>query len=82
MHELSLAEEIARLIEDAARRDGFVRARTVFIEIGRDSCVEPDALAFCFESVARGGVAEGARLEIARTPGDEMRVKELDVEDA
>lgn len=82
MHELSLAEETVRIVEDAARRDGFARVRTVFVEIGRDSCVMPEALAFCFESAAKGGVAEGARLEIARPPGDGMRVTELDVVDA
>ena len=31
--------------------------------------VEPDALAFCFDAVTRGSVAEGARLEISRTAG-------------
>ncbi|MDP2808991.1 MAG: hydrogenase maturation nickel metallochaperone HypA [Rhodocyclaceae bacterium] len=81
MHEISLAEEIVQTIEEAARREGFGRVRTVFLEIGRLSCVEPDALAFCFESVALGSVAEGARLEIAELPGDEMRVKELEVEE-
>ena len=31
--------------------------------------VEAEALRFCFDAVARGGVAEGARLEIVTTPG-------------
>lgn len=82
MHELSLAEEAVRIVEDAARREGSVRVRAVFVEIGCDSCTMPEALAFCFESAAKGGIAEGARLEITRMPGDGMRVTELDVEDA
>jgi hydrogenase nickel incorporation protein HypA/HybF len=69
MHEMSLAEGVLQLIEDAARRDGFTRVATVWIEIGRLSGVEPDALAFCFDAVARGSLAEGARLEIVTVPG-------------
>lgn len=80
MHEMSLAEETVRIIEDVARRDGFVRVRAVFVEIGCDAFVMPDALAFCFESAAKGGIAEGARLEIAKASGDAMRIRELEVE--
>lgn len=69
MHELSLAESILETIEDAARRDGFARVSTVWLEIGQLSCVEPEALAFCFDAVTRDSIAAGARLEIIATPG-------------
>ena len=113
MHELSLAAEVMRIIEDAALRDGFRRVRTVRLEIGALSSVEPEAMSFCFDSVAMQSVAEGAKLEIVSTRGvawcascaetvaigavgeacprcggyrlqvtggDQMRVKELEVE--
>ena len=44
-------------------------SHTVWLELGALAHVEPDALAFCFDAVTRGSVAEGARLEIARTAG-------------
>ncbi|MDO8931208.1 MAG: hydrogenase maturation nickel metallochaperone HypA [Rhodocyclaceae bacterium] len=69
MHEMSLAEGVLDLIEDAARREGFDKVRTVFLEIGRLSSVEPEAMAFCFDAVAHGSRAEGARLEIIIVPG-------------
>lgn len=69
MHEMSLAEGIVQLIEDAARRDGFATVRSVIVEIGRLSSVEPEALAFCFESATLGSIAEGAKLEIVDMPG-------------
>lgn len=69
MHEMSLAEGILDLIEDAARREGFGRVRTVFLEIGRLSSVEPEAMAFCFDAVIRGTLADGAKLEISAVPG-------------
>jgi hydrogenase nickel incorporation protein HypA/HybF len=41
----------------------------VRLELGALSHVECEALAFCFDAVTRGGVAAGARLDIAVTPG-------------
>ncbi|MDO9143922.1 hydrogenase maturation nickel metallochaperone HypA [Rhodoferax sp.] len=69
MHEMSLAEGVLQLIEDAARRDQFNKVSAVWLEIGQLSGVEPEALAFCFDAVTRGTVADGARLEIITLPG-------------
>lgn len=68
MHELSLCEGILELLEQRAASDGFSRVLTVRLEIGALSCVEPEAMEFCFEVVCRGTLAEGARLEMIRTP--------------
>ena len=69
MHEVALAEGVLRIVQDAARANAAVRVRTVWLELGALAHVEPDALAFCFDAVTRGSVAEGAKLEIARTAG-------------
>ena len=69
MHEMSLAEGVLQLLEDAARREKFSRVGTVWLEIGQLSGVEPEAMAFCFDAVARGSLAEGACLEIIQVPG-------------
>jgi hydrogenase nickel incorporation protein HypA/HybF len=69
MHEMSLAEGIIQLIEDAARDQGFAQVRAVWLEIGRLSSVEPEALRFSFDVVTRGTLADGARLEIVDVPG-------------
>ena len=69
MHEMSLAEGVLRILEEAARREGFRRVRVVWVEIGQLSSVEPEAMRFCFEVAARQGIADGARLEIVETPG-------------
>jgi hydrogenase nickel incorporation protein HypA/HybF len=69
MHEMSLAEGVLQLIEDAARKDRFNKVTAVWLEIGQLSSVEPEAMAFCFDAVTRGTVAEGARLEIIALPG-------------
>jgi hydrogenase nickel incorporation protein HypA/HybF len=69
MHEMSLAEGVVQIIEDAARDQGFSKVKTVFLEIGWLSSVEPDAMAFCFDAVSRGTIAEGAKLEVIDVPG-------------
>ncbi len=69
MHEMSLAESALQIIEDAARQQGFKRVKKVWLEIGKLSCVEQDAMRFCFDAVIRDSIADGANLEIVETPG-------------
>lgn len=69
MHEMALAESVLSIMEDAAAKQGFSRVKTLWLEIGRLSGVEPDALRFCLDVVTRGSLAEGARLELLETPG-------------
>ncbi|WP_296532779.1 hydrogenase maturation nickel metallochaperone HypA [Rhodoferax sp.] len=66
---MSLVEGVLQLIEEAARKDHFAKVSTVWLEIGQLSGVEPQALAFCFDAVTRGSLAQGARLEIIAVPG-------------
>ncbi len=69
MHEMSLAEGVLQLIEDAAREQHFARVTMVCLEIGALSSVERESLAFCFDAVTRSSIAEGACLEILEVPG-------------
>ena len=69
MHEMSLAEGVLQIIEDAAHAQNFSRVRTVWLEIGRLAGVEVEAMRFCFDAVVRDSVAQGAKLEIIETPG-------------
>lgn len=69
MHEMSLAEGVLGAIEEAARAQRFTMVKTVRLEIGRLAAVELDALRFAFDIVKRGGIADGARLDIVELPG-------------
>ena len=69
MHEMSLAEGILQIVEDAAGNQGFRRVTEVRLEIGALSGVEPEALTFCLDVVLRGSVADSARVELERLPG-------------
>lgn len=69
MHEMSLAESMIEQIELTAAREAASRVRRVVLEIGRLAAVDPEAMRFCFDAVARGGIADGAALEIVELPG-------------
>ena len=69
MHEMSLAESMLQLIEDAAHQQGFTRVKTVWLEIGQLACVEKEAMRFCFDAVMRDSIAQHAKLEIIETAG-------------
>ena len=69
MHEMALAEGVLQILEDQARAQDFSRVKTVWLDIGELSHVDPEAIRFCFEAVVKGTIAADATLEIHRTPG-------------
>jgi len=69
MHELSICEGMVQLLEEQAEVQGFAHVQALWLEIGRLSCIEIEALRFSFESVARDSIAEGALLHIEQVPG-------------
>lgn len=69
MHEMSIAESIAQIAEEAIQHEGNARVRRVFVEIGQLSAVEVEALLFCWDAVTREGRIAGACLEILRPVG-------------
>lgn len=69
MHEMSLAEGIVQIVEDAARQHGGERVTSVRLEIGQLAGVELEALRFCFEAASRESLAAGATLVIDRPEG-------------
>ena len=69
MHEMALAASMRDIVEEVARQNGAQRVRVVRVEIGALACVEPAALRFCFDASMQGGLADGASLAIAVSPG-------------
>jgi hydrogenase nickel incorporation protein HypA/HybF len=69
VHEISLVESIVELIQNERRKQAFSRVRMIRISVGALGHAEPEALRFCFDAVATGTLAEGARLEIETISG-------------
>jgi len=69
MHEMSLAEGIRQIVEEAAEAEGCTRVRTVVLEIGELAVIEVESLRFCFDAVMENSLAAAAVLQIERVPG-------------
>ncbi len=69
MHEVALCHSLVDLVCDQQRQRGFKQVRRVIVEVGALGHVEPTALEFAFEMVARETPVESAVLEILEVPG-------------
>jgi hydrogenase nickel incorporation protein HypA/HybF len=69
LHELSLAESVLQIIENAAQDQEFSQVKTVWLEIGLLACVQQESLRFHFEVVTRNTVAHQAQLKIIEVSG-------------
>jgi hydrogenase nickel incorporation protein HypA/HybF len=66
---MALTESLVEIACEEARKQSASRVIRVRLAVGELSHAEPEALTFCFAAVAAGTLAEGAELEIERTPG-------------
>lgn len=69
MHEIALCRSVIETVREQAAIHSFDKVLVVRLEIGVLSHVEAEAMIFAFDVVARGTVAEGARLEVSQPPG-------------
>ena len=70
MHETALAQGVADILAEEARKAGARAVRKVRLTLGALSHVDADALAFSLDVATRGGPAEGAELRIDRPSGE------------
>ena len=69
MHELSLAAEILRLVQDAAAREHFQHVAMLRLEAGALAGVEVGALRFALDAIVPGTCLAGAQIDIEEPPG-------------
>ena len=68
MHEMAIAEGILDIALTYARENDAARITKIGLIVGEMAGVEVSSLAFCWESLAKGSVAEGAELAVERRP--------------
>jgi hydrogenase nickel incorporation protein HypA/HybF len=66
MHELGITRNIVAIVGEAAKGR---RVSRVTLEVGKLSGVMAEAIAFCFEVVAKGTELDGATLDICLIEG-------------
>lgn len=64
MHEISVMESTLELAVNCARQQGAEQIRQMTLRVGTLSGVVPEALAFAFDVVVQGTIAQQARLTI------------------
>ncbi|MBE9610004.1 hydrogenase maturation nickel metallochaperone HypA [Chitinilyticum piscinae] len=69
MHELSLAEHVIRIVEDAAHQAGAQRVTRVRLAVGALAHVEPETLQFCCTLAARQTALAETEFVVEQTPG-------------
>ncbi len=69
MHEVALAAALIDIVAEEAVAAKAHRVTRLVLEIGALSHVDAHALSFAVEAAARGGLAEGAELDIRETKG-------------
>lgn len=80
MHEMSVALEVGRLVEEQLTAHPG-RLLSVGVIVGDDSGFEPESLTFCLEAVLAHPPFGGARPVLNRVPGDALRLEYLEIDD-
>lgn len=70
MHEITLCQNAVEIMQQFGAQHHARRIVAVWIEVGAFSCVEPEALRFCFALACRETLAEGCELHL-ETPAAE-----------
>ncbi len=68
MHELSIAATIVEDVLGFAEKQGIARIVRVRLAIGELTCVQPEQLKFCYESVTTETALAGSELDIEAIP--------------
>ncbi|MCM2474431.1 hydrogenase maturation nickel metallochaperone HypA [Rhizobium sp. CG5] len=70
MHEMSLMESVVEIACETARANSASAIRSIRLDVGVLSHVNPEALSFCYDAIRRGTMAQDAALEINRIAGE------------
>jgi hydrogenase nickel incorporation protein HypA/HybF len=81
MHELSVALEICRMVEERLAPGETHQLRRVAVIVGDDAGLEPANLSFCLDALLSNPPFGSAQSVLTRTPGNDLRVDYYEVDD-
>jgi hydrogenase nickel incorporation protein HypA/HybF len=64
VHEFAIAQSILERALAEAEKHEAKKICTLGVRLGKASHITPDSLEFCFKAVAKGTIAEGAKVEV------------------
>ena len=68
MHELSIIDNIIKIVEENARKAGFTHVDCIKLRIGEMRQIVPDSMEFAFDSLKKDTLLENAKLEYTIVP--------------
>ncbi len=68
MHEMAIVQNIIDILEQQAKLHNAKRILKINLEFGALTGVMPAAITFGFEVLSKGGIAEGAEVDISIVP--------------
>lgn len=80
MHEMSVAMEVCRMIEERLGSDAATLVE-VGIDIGDESGLEAENLEFCLEALLAQPPFRGARPALRRLTGDDLCLTYMEIDD-
>jgi Zn finger protein HypA/HybF involved in hydrogenase expression len=81
MHELSVALEICRMVEERLPSGRARDVRRVGVIVGDDAGLEPANLSFCLDALLSQPPFGSAQAVMTRCPGLDLRVDYFEVDD-
>lgn len=81
MHELSVALEICRLVEERLPPGESCHVSRVGVIVGDEAGLEPDNLSFCLDALLSQPPFGSAYSVMTLCPGDDLRVDYFEVDD-
>lgn len=81
MHELSIAQNIVKIVLQHPQMGGLQTVKSVKLNVGDLTGIVPKSLTFCFELASRGTAVQGSELKIEKMPGNELSIVEIELAD-
>lgn len=68
MHELSITENILKIVIDEGKKNNVNKINTINIKMGALSELLPECINYYFDIISKGTIAEGALLKVNKLP--------------
>jgi hydrogenase nickel incorporation protein HypA/HybF len=68
VHEMSVTQNVMEIVLQQAKEAGATRVKSVKLRFGTLTSIVPDCVAFYFEQMTPGTLAEGAKLDVEMVP--------------
>lgn len=76
---MTVASRLVTIVNESMGDAGAEIAESARVRVGRETCINPDALRFGFEALARGTSVQGCALEVIEVDGRELVLESVTV---